>query len=168
MAPALTRWAWPAAAALAFAFLVGLALQGSRPDIAVEFKPGGLMSFAPEQAREIEIDKGADRKHFVRSGERWDAPVETAERLEAGLRLLRNAAPMRVLTAEEVAHVPPSEYALGGDSLRVTVRPATGAAFVVQFGGTNPLGASRYAKVDGDAGVALLPTYVAEAWEQVR
>ena len=42
------------------------------------------------------------------------------------------------------------------------------AAFVILFGGTNPLGASRYAKVDGEAGVALLPTYVAEAWEQVR
>jgi hypothetical protein len=168
MAPALTRWAWSAAAALAFAFLVGLALQGGRPDIAVEFKPGGLMAFAPEQVREIEIRRGADRRRFVRNGERWEAPVETAERLEAGLRLLRNAAPMRVLAAEEVARVPPSEYALGADSLRVTVRPASGAAFVIQFGGTNPLGAARYAKVDGEAGVVLLPTYVAEAWEQVR
>jgi len=168
MAPALTRWAWPAAAVLAFAFLVGLAMHGGRPDIAVEFKPGGLMGFAPEQAREIEVRRGTERRRFVRNGERWDAPVETAERLEAGLRLLRNAAPMRVLTAEEVARVPPSEYALGADSLRVTVRPVTGAAFVILFGGTNPLGASRYAKVDGEAGVALLPTYVAEAWEQVR
>jgi len=164
----MRRWAWPAAAALAFAFLVGLALHGSRPDIMVQFKPGGLMAFAPEQAREIEIRRGADRKRFVRNGERWEAPVETAERLEAGLRLLRNAAPMRLLTAEEVARVPPSDYALGADSLRVTVRPEAGAAFVIQFGGPNPLGAARYAKVDGEAGVALLPTYVAEAWEQVR
>jgi hypothetical protein len=168
MAQAMTRWAWPVAAALAFAFLVGLALQGGRPDIMVEFKPGGLMSFTPEQAREIEIRRGADRKRFVRSGQRWEAPVETAERLEAGLRLLRNAAPMRVLTAEEVARVPSSEYALGAGSLRVTVRPASGAAFVILFGGTNPLGAARYARVDGEAGVALLPAYVAEAWEQVR
>jgi hypothetical protein len=168
MAPALTRWACPAAAALAFAFLVGLALHGGRPDIMVEFKPGGLMTFAPEQAREIEIRRATDRQRFVRGGERWEAPVETAERLEAGLRLLRNAAPMRVLTAEEVARVPSSEYALAADSLRVTVRPASGAAFVIQFGGANPLGAARYAKVDGEAGVALLPAYVAEAWEQVR
>jgi hypothetical protein len=168
MAPALTRCAWSAAAALAFAFLVGLALHGGRPDVMVQFKPGGLMTFAPEQAREIEIRRGSDRKRFVHGGERWDAPVETAERLEAGLRLLRDAAPMRVLTAEEVARVAPSEYALGADSLRVTVRPATGAPFVIQFGGTNPLGAARYAKVDGEAGIALLPAYVAEAWEQVK
>lgn len=162
------RWAWPAAAALAFAFLVGLALQGSRPDILVEFKPGGLLAFAPEQAREIEIATGADRKRFVRDGDRWRAPPQTAERLDAGLRLLRNAAPLRVLSAEEVARVPSSEYALGADSLRVTVRPASGAAFVIQFGGRNPLGSARYAKVDGTAGVVLLPTYVAEAWEGVR
>lgn len=168
MASAMSRWAWPAAAALAFAFLVGLALHGQRPDILVDFKPAGLLSFGPDQAREIEIAKGADRKRFVRRGDRWDAPAVTAERLEAGLRLLRNAAPMRMLTAAEVARVPSSEYALGADSLRVTVRPASGAAFVIQFGGTNPLGAARYAKVDGEAGVALLPTYVAEAWEQVR
>jgi hypothetical protein len=164
----MTRWAWPVAAALAFAFLVGTALHGQRPDILVDFKPAGLLPFDPDHARAIEIAKGADRKRFVRTGERWDAPAETAERLEAGLRLLRNAAPMRVLTAAEVARVPVSEYALTADSLKVTIRPATGAAFVIQFGGANPLGAARYARVDGEAGIALLPTYVADAWEQVR
>ena len=33
----MTRWTWPVAAMLAFAFLVGLALHGQRPDILVEF-----------------------------------------------------------------------------------------------------------------------------------
>jgi hypothetical protein len=162
------RWAWPVAAAAAFAFLVGLALHGGRPDLLVDFKPSGLMAFAPEQAREIEIARGSERKRFVRDGERWEAPPQTSERLETGLRLLRNSAPMRLLSAEEVARVPPSEYALGPDSLRITVRPQGGAAFVVVFGGRNPLGSARYAKVDGTAGVVLLPSYVAETWEQVR
>jgi hypothetical protein len=162
------RWAWPVAAAAAFAFLVGLALQGGRPDILVDFKPAGLLAFAPEQAHEIEIARGRERTRFVRSGERWQASPETAERLDTGLRLLRNSAPMRVLSPEEVARVPPSEYALGPDSLRITIRPASGAAFVIVFGGRNPLGSARYAKVDGTAGVALLPSYVAETWEQVR
>lgn len=168
MAAAMSRWAWPAAAALAFAVLVGLALDGRRPDILVEYKPSGLMRFGPEQAREIEIVTGGERKRFARDGERWKAPTETAGRLEAGLRLLHNAAPMRMLTADEVALVPASEYALGPDSLRVTIRPSGGAAFVIQFGGRNPLGAARYARVEGMAGIALLPSYVAEAWEQVR
>jgi len=162
------RWAWPVAAAAAFAFLVGLAFHGGRPDLLVDFKPSGLLAFAPEQAREIEIARGPERQRFVRIGERWEAPPQTAERLDNGLRLLRNSAPMRVLSAEEVARVPASEYALGPDSLRITVRPASGAAFVIVFGGRNPLGSARYAKVDGTAGVALLPSYVAETWEQVR
>jgi hypothetical protein len=162
------RWAWPAATVLAFAFLVGLALHGGRPDLLVEFKPSGLLAFAPEQAREVEIATGADRRRFVRNGDRWEAPSQTAERLDAGLRLLRNAAPLRVLSAAEVARVSPSEYALAPDSLRVTVRPASGAAFVILFGGPNPLGSARYAKIDDTAGIVLLPTYVAEAWEQVR
>jgi hypothetical protein len=162
------RWAWPAAAVAAFALLVGLALHGGRPDILVDYKPAGLLSFAPEQAREIEIAAGAERKRFVRDGDRWNAPPETAARLDAGLRLLRNAGPLRVLTVDEVARVPASEYALGADSLRVTIRPAEGAAFGVQFGGRNPLGSARYARIDGAAGIALLPAYVAEVWEQVR
>jgi len=163
------RWVvWLVAAIAAFAFLVGLALHGGRPDLLVDFKPAGLLTFAPEQAREIEIAKGGERKRFVRSGDRWEAPAQTAERLDAGLQLLRNSAPMRVLSAEEVARVPPTEYALGPDSLRITIRPDRGAAFVIVFGGSNPLGSARYARIDGTAGIALLPAYVAETWEQVR
>jgi hypothetical protein len=162
------RWSWSVAAALALAFLISLAMHGGRPDILVEFKPGGMLPFAADQAREIEIARGADRRRFVREENRWKAPAETAEHLEAGLRLLRNSAPMRVLTAEEVARVPPAEYALGPDSLKVTVRPASGASFVVQFGGRNPLGSARYAKVDGEAGVVLLPAHAADAWERIR
>lgn len=163
------RWLWPAAAIVAFAFLVAAAFHGGRPDILVEFKPTGLLrAFAPEQAQEIEIASGGARRRFARAGERWDTAPEVALRLDAALRLLRDSGPMRVLTAEEVARVPASDYALGPDSLKVSIRPAKGATFVIQFGGRNPLGAARYAKVDGEAGIALLPTYVADAWEQLK
>jgi hypothetical protein len=163
------RWLWPAAAIAAFAFLVAAALHGGRPDILVEFKPTGLLrAFPPEQAREIEIVRGSERRRFTRESERWNAAPEVAQRLDAGLRLLRDSGPLRVLTAEEIAKVPPSEYALGSDSLKVSIRPAKGATFVIQFGGRNPLGAARYAKVDGEPGIALLPIYVAEPWEQVK
>ena len=167
--PLIRRWAWGAAAGLAFAFLVGLAFHGGRPDIMVQFKPAGLLTaFAPEDAREIEIATGTQRRRFVRDGERWNASPEVAGKLDAAVRLMRNSGPMRVLSADEVARMPPSEYALGPDNLKVSIRPAKGAAFVVQFGGRNPLGSARYAKVEGEPGVALLPTYVADAWEQLR
>jgi hypothetical protein len=166
--------AWPLAAVAAFAFLVGLALQGERRDPMQEFKPAGLLTaFAPEDAREIEIAIGADVWRFRRD-DAWrpieptkPVPADFAQRIEAALRLLRNSAPLRVLTAEEVAHVPPSEYALAADSLRVRVRAMDGTLFAIQFGGRNPLGAARYAKVDGMDGVPMLPAYVGDAWERV-
>ncbi len=83
------------------------------------------------------------------------------------LRLLRNSRPLRVMTAEEVARVPVSEYALLPDSLAVRVRASGGAAFAIQFGGPNPLGAARYARVEGLPGIPLLPIHVAEAWEHL-
>ncbi len=170
----IRRVAWPLAAVAAFAFLVGLALQGERRDPMQEFKPAGLLTaFAPEDAREIEIAAGAAVWHFRRDGA-WrpveqtkPVPSDFAQRIETALRLLRNSSPLRLLTAEEVARVPPSEYALATDSLRVKVRAADGATFRIQFGGLNPLGSARYAKVDGMEGVPMLPAYVGDAWEQV-
>ena len=170
----IRRWAWPLAAVAAFAFLVGLALHGERRDPMQEFKPAGLLTaFAPEDAREIEIVSGAETWRFHRDGA-WRAvepakpvPADFAQRIDAALRLLRNSAPLRVLTAEEVARVPPSEYALVSDSLRVQVRAADGTTFRIQLGGRNPLGSARYATVDGMAGVPMLPAYVGDAWEQV-
>jgi hypothetical protein len=175
VAPALIRRvAWPLAAAVAFAFLVGLALQGERRDPMQDFKPVGLLTaFAPEDAREVEIAIGAEVWRFHRDGV-WRSvepakpvPADFSQRIEAALRLLRNSAPLRVLTADEVARVPPSEYALAAGSLRVQVRSADDATFRIQFGGLNPLGSARYAKIDGRDGVPMLPAYVGDAWEQV-
>ena len=165
----IRRWAWAAAAGLAFAFLIGLALHGGRPEIMVPFKPAGLLAaFAPEDVREIDIATGTERRRFVRDGERWDASPQVAGQLDAAVRLMRNSGPLRTLSAEEVASIAPSQYALGPDNLKVSIRPDKGAAFVVQFGGRNPLGSARYAKVEGESGVVLLPTYVADTWEQLR
>ena len=170
----IRRLAWPLLAASAFAFLAGLALHGERPDPMQAFKAAGLLTaFTPGDAREVEIVAGAEVWRFRREGE-WQAvdpakpvPADLAVRLETALRLLRNSAPLRVLTADEVARVPPSEYALSSDSLRVLVRASNGATFRIQFGGRNPLGAARYARVDGMEGVPMLPAYVGDAWEQV-
>jgi hypothetical protein len=56
---------------------------------------------------------------------------------------------------------------LVANSLTVHVRASSGAVFAIQFGGANPLGAARYARVEGLPGVPLLPIHVADAWEQL-
>ena len=176
MAPSLTRrLAWPLAAGIALLFVVSLALTGKRPDAGLTpFKAAGFMTaFTPEEAREIEITSGGAVWRFRRD-DGWHAvdqprpvPADAAQRIEAALRLLRNSGPLRVLTAEEISHVAESEYALGPENLRVAVRAGSGATFRIQFGGPNPLGAARYARVDGVDGLPLIATYVMEAWEQV-
>jgi hypothetical protein len=173
-APLIRRLAWPLAALAAFIFLVALALHGSRPDPMQDFKPSGVLTaFSPEEARDIEITSGDDVWRFRRDPD-WRAidapkaaPVDVGKRIDAALRLLRNSKPLRVLTTDEVAKVPASEYALGPKSLRVRVGTANGATLAVQFGGRNPLGSARYARVEGMDGVPMLPAYVGDAWEQV-
>ena len=172
--PVIRRLAWPMAALAAFVFLVALALHGSRPDPMTDFKPSGVLTaFSPEEARDIEITSGDAVWRFRRQPD-WRAvdapkaaPADVAQRIDAALRLLRNSKPLRVLTVDEVAKVPPSEYALGPRSLRVRVGTAGGSTFAVQFGGRNPLGSARYARVEGMEGVPMLPAYVGDAWEQV-
>ena len=176
VAPSLIgRLAWPLAAALALLFVVGLALTGKRPDAGIaQFKASGLLTaFAPEDTHEVEIAVGGKTWRFRRE-DVWHAaevPAKVApdvgERIEAALRLLRNAGPLRVLTADEVAQMPESEYALGAQSLLVRLSGPNGATFQVQFGGSNPLGLARYSRVTGVEGMPMLPAYVAQAWEQV-
>jgi len=163
MAPSLTqRLAWPVAAAVAFAFLVGLALHGERPEPGlVRFEAAGFMKqFAPEQVREVEIVTAAGRWRF-RRGTDWP------DRIDAALRLLRDAGPMRVMTADEVATQSAATYGLDSGATVVTVRSEGGETFAIRFGARNPLGSGRYARVDGMGGVPILPAYVGDAWEQV-
>lgn len=177
VAPSLIRRAaWPMAAAVALAFLAALALHGERPEPGmVAFKAAGLLTaFAPAEAREIEVSRAGELWRFRREGRSWRAveaprpiPAEAADRIDTALRLLRDSGPLRVLSANEVAHAAPADYALGPEALRVTVFGPDAATFAVRFGAANPLGSARYARIEGIDGVPLLPTYVAETWEQV-
>jgi hypothetical protein len=176
VAPSLIRRAgWPLAAAVALAFLVALALHGERPEPGLaRFKAAGLLTaFAPEDAREVEIARAGETWRFRREASGWRAidpprpvPAGAPGRIDTALRLLRDSGPVRTLSPDEVARVPPADYALGMDALSVTVRGPDGATFAIRFGARNPLGSARYATVDGVDGVPMLPAYVAETWEQ--
>jgi hypothetical protein len=172
----MARAAWLLAAAAALAFLVVLALHGRRPDGGLQaFQPRGVMTgLAPDQAREVEITNGGRTWHFRRQGQTWQSleanrPVaaEAAQAIDAGLRLLRDSAPLRVMSAAEVGSNLPAEYGLGADAMRVAVTGPAGESFVVRFGALNPLGVAHYARIDGMAEVHLLASYLAEGWHKV-
>lgn len=185
VAPAALRrrvWplAWPLAATAAAGLLAALAVTGGRPEPGLApFVPAGLMlRIAAAELREVEIagpggalPGGALR--FRRDGDLWrdgsGAPLaeDKARRLDAALKLLRDSAPERTLSAGELAGHAPAEYGLDPPALTVTVRPAGGPPFTVRLGGANALGLSRYAQVAGSPDIVLLPGYVARSWEEL-
>jgi hypothetical protein len=174
VAPARVRgWAWLFAAALAAGFIILLAFRGERaePGLA-RFSPAGLLANGPvQQVTSVEVDAGTDHRSFYRDpdgGWRLEATgaamkADLAERIETGLKLLRNSAPARTdLTSDQL-----EEFGLKPARLTVTARAASGDRVAVEFGGRNPLGLERYARVVGRTEVLLMPAFVADAWERV-
>ena len=169
-APLLRRALWPVLAVLAVGVLLALALHGERPGAGLEkFEASGLMvHIDPASVAEVEVIAGARRWRFAREGGGWRVveaalapPVDLAARVESGLKLLHNAAPERILSGDELSAQ--ASFGLEPPALSVV---ATGATrFAIAFGASNPLGLARYSRVEGRTEVALVPGYVAEAWE---
>jgi hypothetical protein len=175
VAEALRRYAWPAYAGLAFLFLVTLALTGERPGPGLApFVPQGLMRhMALASVDAVELVAGDQQWRFERTAD--DAWRLTGGRSVAGfdanvpvaLRLLHNSAPERMLTQGEVAASGAAQFGLETPRLRIAVHSKSGEIFVISFGSANALGSVRYAQIEGKEDVALLPAFVAEAWERV-
>jgi hypothetical protein len=169
-APALRRALWPALAIAAAGVILFLALRGDRPGLGEEKAgPAGPMRhIAPASVEEVEVRSPAGRWRFARDAAGWRAlergpalPADFGARLETALALLNRVAPERFMTPRELA--PPATYGLDPPALEVMVlRPQR---FAIAFGGANPLGHARYARVEGQPGLALVGAHVATAWE---
>jgi hypothetical protein len=160
-APALKRYAWPAAAALAAAAIAALALSGSRPEPGlVRFEAAGVMlHIAPERVREVRVTAGGRQWQFTR------ARADEWRRIEGGLRLLHVSAPQRVMARDEFAGTPAAEFGLDPPRYTVSVHTADADAFVVQFGSANAQGLAQYARISGRGELFLLPRFVGAEWE---
>lgn len=172
-APALRRLAWPAAAAVAAAFIAALAFHGERPEPGLaRFEAAGLMlHLPPERVTRVDIHAGSARRALLRGpGGTWTsdgipAAADVAARVETGLTLLHVSGPERTMSAEELQGTSAAEFGLAPPALSVTAHGTSGVAFTVHFGRANPLGLARYARVEGTEGIVLLPGFVAETWE---
>lgn len=173
----MRRFAWPAAAGAALALIAALALHGERPQPGLaRFAPAGVLAaWPPAQISKIVVVTGAASRTFRRNaGGEWlasgggsPAAPELAESIETGLKLLHNSPPQRRLDADEVAGQPLDQFGLAPARLTVIARTAEGEGMTIAFGGANPLGLARYARIDGRPELLLLSSYVADAWERV-
>ena len=168
-AAAVKSWASIAAAILGVAFIAGLSLWGERDRGGLEaFESKGFLAQASVGvAREVELEAAGRRRGFLRAGDGWQGgQASTVALLEGALALTRDAAPERNLTEEEIAGTGLAVYGLAPPGLTVTVKGDGFPVFRMRFGGTNPLGLSRYAQVDGRPGIWLVPGHLARAWEE--
>jgi hypothetical protein len=174
VAPAgLKACRWPVAATLAAGFIGLLAFEGERPEPGLaRFAPAGILADWPtQQVTSVEVGVGTDRRSFRRNpGGGWRPEVadaattaDLAERIETALTLLHNSGPQRTDLASEQL----SEFGLVPPRLTVTVSMISGAMVTIEFGGTNPLGLERYARVVGRREIWLMPAFVADAWEPI-
>lgn len=174
VAPArVRRYAWPIAAALAAGFIVALAFQGGRPEPGLaRFVPAGVLAeLQPQQVLAVEVAAGAGHHAFRRDATgRWlldpagdTVPADLAAQIETGLKLLHNSAPQRT----DLDSTGLAEFGLQPPHLTVAVQAADGVGRTIEFGSANPLGLERYARIDGNGQILLLPSFVADNWEAV-
>jgi hypothetical protein len=95
------------------------------------------------------------------------ATEEAREALERGLRFLHVSAPQRVMTREQLAETSLAELGLDPPGYTVAVIASDGEPFTIEFGGLNPQGLARYARVEGREEILLLPSFAAEPWERL-
>lgn len=168
-------WLW--VAVLVGGGLVGTALLS--PDRQQQLQDhvasGPLRDIAEAQVLRVLVRQGERQWQLQRQAAGWiisparDLPAVTLNaQVEGAVRLLRNAAVERELAADSPDYGLASPRAV---QVRVFTSLAADAApaWTFDFGGLNPVGLARYARLQAagaPAQVVLLPSYVAEAWEQ--
>ena len=172
----MSRWLWGGLAAGAVIVIVGLALSGQRrePGLA-PFEVAGLMlAIPPDRVQDLEVRTPSAQRRFLRGADgRWTpadggaAPADLHERIEAGLKFLHVTGPERTLAADELRSAPLADFGLEPPRLTVIARAGGAPAFAIHFGRANPLGLSRYARVEARPEVVLLPGHAADAWDRV-
>ena len=172
--PAGRRWAAVALAAGA-ALLVAALFSPDRGQRLEQHEASGPLRELPaDQVQQVTLRSATGQWQLRRQGGGWVSepalPASTAvlnERIELGLRLLRNTAIEREL--EQAA----PDFGLDSPALRVSIftgaEPAAPPRLEAAFGQVNPIGLAHYVRLTmaGQAQTVLLPTYVAESWQQV-
>lgn len=172
----IRTWLWPAAALVAFSFLLWFAVAGTRPEDKHLIKPEGtgLLTVAPETIREVIVRTAHGEQRFTRLEGVWrdEARAQVldaaaSKRLDVAVKIMKTSPPVREMTAEEIGRSPLSEFGLDAPRVVVMLRDSSENRLRLELGKTNPQNLLRYARINGTASVYLYSGFVGEEWEAV-
>src|SRR5215831_16043925 len=151
------RW-WVGTAVAALIFLAVMSLTGGPRESQQLVKPhlAGLMRENPAEVQQVDLEREGRHLALVRAASGWKRAADrrplsapAAEHLDASLRFMHVAEPVRVMAGKEWQGSGEAEFGLVPP--RLAVRLATGNHLILdaRFGAPSPQETLQYARVSG-------------------
>jgi hypothetical protein len=162
---------------LALGFLLVMFISGAPPTHGnrIEAQADGLLTHEPAAITAAEINWQGMHSRFLRRGGHWldaDGEVELSasrvQALEAGIKFMHTAAPVRTLAPEATASIPLDAYGLQNPEFDVTLLIAGKIVLRARFGNRANGGILQYMKADGGDATYLMSGFVGETWAKLR
>ncbi len=160
-------------AALAIAFLLAMIRAGRLPEYAHfnAFEAGGLLREPPESVTQVTVQRAAQQWVGKRVSAQWVdvrgqpllAPL--AARLDAAVRFMHTAAPVRLLAPATGDADDLAQFGLSPAALTITLANSSGILLQFALGGQNPDGLLRYVREAAAPGLVLVSGFVGQAWD---
>jgi hypothetical protein len=130
------------------------------------------MAVAPERIDRVEIERGATRVALARTGGGgWSRDggevlsVPVSDKVSLAVQYMRTAAPVRVMTAEEIRGIAPAEFGLAPPALSVTLFAGAERVLRAHFGARNAEDLLQYMTLEGRDDLVLMSRFVGQQWE---
>ncbi len=140
----------------------------------VAFEAAGLMRETPDQIDGVALEASGRRLIFARRQGGWQLTTSpetlasgTAAHLEASLKFMHAAAPVRVMSRDEYQAGAIAEYGLDPPRYVISLQRGDATVLAASFGARNPQNVLQYVRVAGRDELYLLPVFVGHEWEQV-
>lgn len=165
---------WGIVSLASIGYLGAMVVTGALPELRnrVKFEAKGVMTVAPERIDRVELDREGSHVVLERTGtggwsrEGGEAlPATVAGKVSLAVQYMHTAAPVRLMTAEEIRGFAPSGFGLDRPRISVSLYAAAQRVLLAHFGGRTPEDMLQYMTLAGDDGMYLMSRFVGQEWE---
>lgn len=165
---------WGLASLASIGYLCAMVVSGALPELRsrVKFEPQGVMTVAPERIDRVEIDRGTTRFALTRTGSGgWSREggemlsVPVAAKVALAVQYMHTSGPVRMMAAEEIRGIAPTEFGLAPPRLSVTLFAGPERVLQARFGARNAEDLLQYMTLVGRDGMYLMSRFVGQQWD---